>query len=387
MKGIPTGKKIKLLHLITNLSIGGSEIMLWRLLERMDETRFANAVVCMIEAGPVADRIREMGIPVFFLGMKRKWPDPRGLTSILRLLRNERPDILQTWLYHSDLLGLLAGKIKGVPRLLWNIRCSNMDMNRYGRLTAMVVALNARLSGIPDSIIVNSYAGKEYHQRIGYRPKRWEVIPNGFDPEAFKPSEKARTGLRYELGLPEKSFLIGLVARFDPMKDHRNYFLAARQLLSTEEGKGEVHFVLAGFGVDVGNVTMKRVISECGLNGRVHLLGERTDIPFVTSGLDIASSSSLGEGFPNVVGEAMACGVPCVVTDVGDSAWLVGDTGRVVPPGDPIALAGAWRDLIRMGEDRRRSVGEAARRRIVEGFSIDVMVRRYETVYEELTVA
>jgi glycosyltransferase involved in cell wall biosynthesis len=132
---------------------------------------------------------------------------------------------------------------------------------------------------------------------------------------------------------------------------------------------------------------MKRVISECGLNGRVHLLGERTDIPFVTSGLDIASSSSLGEGFPNVVGEAMACGVPCVVTDVGDSAWLVGDTGRVVPPGDPIALAGAWRDLIRMGEDRRRSVGEAARRRIVEGFSIDVMVRRYETVYEELTVA
>lgn len=361
--------------------------MLWRLLERMDETRFANAVVCMIEAGPVADRIREMGIPVFFLGMKRKWPDPRGLTSILRLLRNERPDILQTWLYHSDLLGLLAGKIKGVPRLLWNIRCSNMDMNRYGRLTAMVVALNARLSGIPDSIIVNSYAGKEYHQRIGYRPKRWEVIPNGFDPEAFKPSEKARTGLRYELGLPEKSFLIGLVARFDPMKDHRNYFLAARQLLDTAEGREDVHFVLAGHGVDVENVTMKSIISECGLNGRVHLLGERTDIPFVTSGLDIASSSSLGEGFPNVVGEAMACGVPCVVTDVGDSAWLVGDTGRVVPPGDPIALAGAWCDLIRMGEDRRRSVGEAARRRIVEGFSIDVMVRRYETVYEELTVA
>jgi glycosyltransferase involved in cell wall biosynthesis len=380
-------KKITLLHLITNLSVGGSQIILWRLLEKMDEARFANAVVCMIETGPVADRIRALGIPVFSLGMNRKWPDPRGLTNILRLLHDVRPDILQTWLYHSDLLGLLAGKIGGVPRILWNVRCSKMDMTRYGRLTAMVVAMAAKLSGYPDSIIFNSYAGRQYHRSIGYEPKRWEVIPNGFDLEAFKPDEKARIGLRDELGLPEKSLLIGLIARFDPMKDHRNYFLAARHLLSTEEGKGEVHFVLAGFGVDVGNVTMKRVISECRLDAQVHLLGERTDIPFVTSALDIASSSSLGEGFPNVIGEAMACGVPCAVTDVGDSAWLVGDTGRIVPPGDPIALAGAWCELIRMGKDRRRSIGEAARRRIVEGFSIDVMVRRYEMIYEALAGA
>ena len=380
-------KKIKLLHLITNLSIGGSEIILWRLLERMDGTRFANAVVCLIETGAVADRIRALGIPVFSLGMKRKWPDPGGLTGILRLLREERPDILQTWLYHSDLLGLIAGKIRGVPRLLWNVRCSNMGMTRYGKLPAMVVALNARLSGIPDSIIVNSYAGKEYHQRIGYRPKQWEVIPNGIDPEVFKPDEKARTGLRTELGLPEKSLLIGLIARFDPMKDHRNYFLAARHLLNVAGGEEDVHFVLAGFGVDASNVTMDGIISECGLDGRVHLLGERTDIPFVTSALDIASSTSLGEGFPNVVGEAMACGVPCAVTDVGDSARLVGDAGRVVPPGDPIALAAAWSELIRMGKDRRRSIGEAARRRIAEDFSIDAMVRRYEQVYEALAEA
>lgn len=353
----------------------------------MDEARFTNTVVSMIETGAVADRIRALGVQVLSLGMKRKWPDLRGLTGLLRLLREDRPDILQTWLYHSDLLGLLAGKIGGVPRILWNVRCANMDMTRYGRLTTMVVALTAKLSRYPDSIIFNSYAGKQYHLGIGYGPKRWEVIPNGFDLEAFKPDDKAGIGLRDELGLAEKSLLIGLIARFDPMKDHRNYFLAARHLLRTEEGKGEVHFVLAGFGVDAGNVMMKSVISECGLNGRVHLLGERTDIPFVTSALDIASSSSLGEGFPNVVGEAMACGVPCAVTDVGDSAWLVGDTGRVVPPGDPIALAGAWRDLIRMGEDRRRSIGEAARRRIVEDFSIDVMVRRYEKVYEALAGA
>ena len=353
----------------------------------MDEARFTNAVACMIETGAVADRIRALGIPVYSLGMKRKWPDPRGLTGILRLLREERPDILQTWLYHSDLLGLLAGKIGGVPRILWNVRCSNMDMTRYGRLTAMILALTAKLSGYPDSIIFNSYAGRQYHLGIGYGPKRWEVIPNGFDIDAFKPDEKARIGLRDELGLPEKSLLIGLIARFDPIKDHRNYFLAARQLLNTAIGREDVHFILAGHGVDVGNETMNSIISECGLDGRVHLLGERTDIPFVTSALDIASSSSLGEGFPNVVGEAMACGVPCAVTDVGDSAWLVDDTGRVVPPGNPIALAGAWCELICMGKDRRRSIGEAARRRIVEDFSIDVMVRRYEKVYEALTEA
>jgi glycosyltransferase involved in cell wall biosynthesis len=376
-------KKIKLLHLITNLSVGGSEIVLWRLLERMDKTRFTNSVACMIETGAVANRIRELGIPVFSLGMKRKWPDPRGLTGILRLLPKERPDILQTWLYHSDLLGLLAGKIYGVPRLLWNIRCSNMDMYRYGRLTAMVVALNARLSGIPESIIVNSFAGKEYHQRIGYRPKRWDVIPNGFDTQTFRQDERARAGLRNELGLPEKSLLIGLVARFDPMKDHRNYF---RRPPPAEYcgGRGRRPFRFGG----AWRRCRQREDEKHYYGLRDKWPGpfarERTDIPYVTSAFDIASSSSLGRDSER---RRRGDGVrrPCAVTDVGDSAWLVGDTGRVVPPGDPVALAEAWRELIRMGVDRRRSMGVAARRRIEEEFSADVMVRRYEMVYETVT--
>ena len=178
--------------------------------------------------------------------------------------------------------------------------------------------------------------------------------------------------------------LIGLVARFDPMKDHGNFFRGARHLLNEAEEKDNLHFVLAGRGIDAANAALKDFISEYGLENRTHLLGERTDIPFVTSALDIATSSSTGEGFPNAVGEAMACGVPCVVTDVGDSAWIVGDTGRIVPPREPTALAEAWGELICMEDERRRSLGEAARRRIIENFSIDTVVRQYEAVYEGL---
>jgi glycosyltransferase involved in cell wall biosynthesis len=205
------------------------------------------------------------------------------------------------------------------------------------------------------------------------------VLPNGFDLEVFKPDPAARLSVRQELGLPEEALFIGLVGRFYPLKDHYNFIDAAARLRAELP---EIHFLLCGEGITPENKELAEWVNASGIRAHCHMLGQREDIPRITAALDIACSSSYMEGFPNVIGEAMACGVPCVVTDVGDSALLVGDTGMVVPPKNPQALANAWRELIEMGPDRRASLGEAARRRVGESFSLPAIAARYEELYE-----
>jgi glycosyltransferase involved in cell wall biosynthesis len=207
------------------------------------------------------------------------------------------------------------------------------------------------------------------------------VLPNGFDLDAFQPDPAARGSVRQELGISEETPLIGLVARFHPQKDHHNFMQAAAQLHARLPN---VHFLLCGAGVTPENPALAQWVEEAGLRANVHLLGVRQDVPRLSAALDIATSSSSGEGFPNVVGEAMACGVPCVVTDVGDAALIVGETGRVVPPHDAQALADAWHDLLNAGEDYRYELGMAARRRVQECFSMTTISRRYEQLYEEI---
>ena len=373
---------MRIVHVITGLRAGGAEGMLAKLLSGMDRSRFQNIVVSLTDRDMLGPRIEALGVPVYTLGMRRGLPAQMALWRLWRLLRRERPDLLQTWLYHADLLGLVAGRLAGVARIAWNVRCSNMDMHHYSALSALVVWMLARVSGWPDMVLVNSAEGRRVHERLGYRPRRWEFVPNGFELDRFRPNPEARAALRRELGVPADHCLIGLVARFDPMKDHAT-FLQAAAVLSRDHS--ETEFVLVGRDVDHANVALRRLISESGVGGRVHLLGERPDIDRILPALDIAGlSSAFGEGFPNVLGEAMACGVPCVVTDVGDSAIIAGDTGRVIPCKDPEALATAWRDLIRLGKEGRRQLGEAARRRIAATYALPAIVERYERLYNEL---
>jgi glycosyltransferase involved in cell wall biosynthesis len=183
-----------------------------------------------------------------------------------------------------------------------------------------------------------------------------------------------------ELNIPEEAILIGLIGRFDPLKDHSCFLKAGAKLLSN---KREVFFLLAGRGVDWQNQQLKQLIEKLGLSEKVFLLGERRDVHRITAALDISVCSSIVEGFPNVIGEAMSCGIPCVVTDVGDSAWLVGDSGMVVPPRNHGALCEAWLKLIEMGSVKRRGLGEKARKRIEDHFSIQMIVNKYEQLYEE----
>nr|MBA3806397.1 glycosyltransferase [Acidobacteriota bacterium] len=217
---------------------------------------------------------------------------------------------------------------------------------------------------------------------IGYRTDKTLVIPNGFDTEMFAPSEEARRSVRSELGIAENTFLIGLIGRFHPMKGHSNFLRAAKRL---REHYPDVQFVLSGKGVNWSNQYLCEMIQAMGLVERVHLLGERQDMPRITASLDIASSSSsYGEGFPNVIGEAMASAVPCVVTDVSDLPWVVGETGKVVPPRDAEALAAAWAELIELGAEGREALGAAARARVIQYFPLELVVAQYEDLYESV---
>ncbi|MBN1428635.1 MAG: glycosyltransferase [Anaerolineae bacterium] len=370
--------QFKITHLITDLDTGGAEMMLARLVTHMDSKQFTNTVISLTDLGTLGEQIAALGVPVFALGMRPGVPDPRGLARLANLLRREKPDILQTWLYHADLLGTIASRLTHVPVLYWNIRCSDMDMRRYSKLSLLVLRILARLSRWPNGVIVNSLAGKQLHESLGYRPRRWEIIPNGFDLERFHPDPATRQSVREELSIPLNMLLIGLAARYDPMKDHRTFLAAAGQI---SRERHDVHFILAGRGVE----QLSGVVDDLGLDEHVHLLGERADIPRILAALDIFSlSSAFGEGFPNVIGEAMACGVPCVVTDVGDAASIVGDAGRVVPPGDPIRLADAWRQLLAMPEPERQALGQSARRRVEALFSIQSVARRYESLYRAI---
>jgi glycosyltransferase involved in cell wall biosynthesis len=376
---------IKILHLITGLNTGGAEVSLYRLLAHMDPSRFENRVISLIPDGEIGEKIRTLGIPVTSLGLRPGRISLASIWTLVRELRSKNPDILQTWMYHADLLGLLAAKISGIKEVIWNIRSSNIDTTQYRPLTGWVVRYCTWLSGLPSAVIVNSQAGQEFHTRFGYHPRRWVFIPNGIDTDQFQPDEEARCLVRTELGLDQQTILIGMMARYDPMKGHADFLHAAGIL--TRCGV-DAQFMLVGQSINADNETLNTLILEEGLTKRVHMLGRRDDIPRLAAALDILTMSSVfGEGFPNVVVEAMACGVPCAVTDVGDAAFLVADTGRVVKLGDPAEMAKAWKELVDFGTDGRHRLGELARSRVVKEFGISKTVNTYVDLYVSISGA
>ncbi len=373
-------------HLITSLAVGGAQMHLYQTVTRFDPRRIRSTVISLVPPGPVGVLLREAGIPVYHLGMAKGVPNPLGLARLVRLLRRLRPQVLQTYLYHADLLGLLAGRLAGVPRIFWNLRQSVMEFERYRRTTGWTVRLSAWLSRRVDLILVNSWAGAEHHRQLGYDPQRLLVVPNGFDLGRFRPDPEAYREVRRELGLDPDHLLVGMFARFDPQKDHATFLAAAAQAAALMP---RVSFLLAGTGLTREHPEAAALARESGLPpSRLFLLGERQDIPRLAAALDVfVLSSAFGEGCANAVGEAMAAGVPCVVTEVGDSPRLVGDTGLVVPPRDPGALARALVRLLSWEPARRRLLGEAARRRIERHFALDEIVTRLSRLYEEAAPA
>jgi glycosyltransferase involved in cell wall biosynthesis len=375
--------RMRILHVITNLAVGGAEVMLHGLLGASSRGDASHEVVSLTEVGVVGERIRALGIDVRALGMRRegvRLPDPVRVARLVALIRAARPDVVQTWLYHADLLGGVAAKLAGGTRIFWGIHNSTLDATHTRRTTRWTVAACARLSRwVPDGIVTVSRAARDLHVAAGYDPRKFVVIPNGFDVTRFRPDAAARHEVREELGLTGGAVAIGLVARVDPQKDHANFVRAAALLAAR---RPEVRFVLCGEGAARENAELVRAIAERGVLDRFLLLGRRSDVPRVMNALDVATlSSAYGEAFPLAIGEAMSCGVPGVVTDLGDCAHLVGDTGRVVPPRDPEALARAWEALVRLGPGGRRRLGLVARERIALHFTLPRVAEQYAALY------
>lgn len=376
-------KKIIVVHLITALDAGGAQVMLCNLLSKTNREKFEPIVISMVDRGIFGDRIASLDVPLYTLGMDTGKSSIKSLWKLQGLLHQLKPDVIQSWMYHANIAAQISQllSLTKVP-VCWGIHHSIASLGSEKKLTIILIKLGVYLSYLTPKIVFVSQSSQQQHEALGYSARKSNVIPNGFDTSLFLPSPAARLGLRAELGLPEDVFLIGAIGRNHPMKDHANFIQAAALLLAHHP---ETHFLLIGSGLNNDNSTLVEQIEQLNIQDRVHLLGARNDISRLTAALDICSlSSAYGEAFPLVIGEAMSCGVPCVVTDVGDSAWIVGDTGRVVPPKNAPALAEAWQELIELDPQDREKLGKMARKRVIENFSIELIVDRYEEVYESL---
>jgi len=369
----------KILHLITGLGTGGAEVMLGRLVSAMDRDRFENEVVYMADAGPIAADLAAGGIAVSGLGMRAGTSGPAALVRLAATLRRFRPRVLQTWMYHANLMGSLLPRFRG-PRLIWGLHHSNFSVRANKLRTLAVIRACAPLSYCaPTRIVCCSESVRDAHRAIGYNSRKLVVIPNGYDTGRFQPDPDSGSALRAELGVPADAPVVSLMARFHPQKNHASFIEAASIV---HQHRPDAHFVLCGSGVVWENPSLAGPIAARGLDGCFHLLGPVGDPRRILAGSTVLASSSVGEGMSNVIAEAMACGTVCVVTDVGESANVVGDTGFVVPPQDHEALARMLLSAIGLSQDTRRSIGAAARRRIDSHFNLSQTVHLYQTLYE-----
>jgi glycosyltransferase involved in cell wall biosynthesis len=373
-------RRPRIAHVISDLGVGGSEMTLVNLAVSLAGS-YDQLIVSLCEQSIGHDELRAAGVPVVTLGMSKRPRDARALARLTALLVRFAPDVVQGWLYHGNLAAWGAALAVGRrSRMLWNIRSTPLPLaEESGR--RWPIRLGAWLYPRPAAVVFNSAAGERRHRELGYRSPRSELIPNGFDPRRWRPDDEARRRVRRELGLEEGVTLVGLIARYAPVKAHGAFLEAAAAVSRTHP---DVVFLMAGSGAHDRNPRLAAEPARVALDGRLRLLGERRDIPVLTAALDVACLTSLSEGCPNVVGEAMACGVPCVVTDVGDAAHLLGGTGEVVPPRDTAAFASALARVLELGDEGRRRRGETARRRILEHFTLSAMVSRYDGLYRSV---
>lgn len=380
---------MRILHIITTLSTGGAEMVLYRLLSSPWYRNHEVIVFCLESGGDVANLIKSLGIRIEVARIRsERVPRVWEWKRLHQVTKKFRPDIIHSWMTHANLLGLTLRSAAGsdVP-LLWSVRQSLPSLSSQPWMRARLIALAARLSSRVEGIIYNSQISAKQHEALGFDSSRRLVIPNGIDVNSFKPDPVARKEVREEVGFTTNDFVIGMVARYHPMKDHGN-FIEAAQLVVKEVP--HVRFLLAGREITESNSALVQKLVDCGIKGRCVLLGNRDDPQRIMAASDlIVSASSTDEAFPNVVAEALACGVPCVVTDIGESRTIIGgdevdNCGKVVPPRQPQLLANSIIELAHLEPSERQKLGLAGRKRIERLFSLDSMVNAYANVYESL---
>ncbi len=375
---------MKVLHIITGLETGGAEMMLAKLVSSPYLAPSTLAVISLIKRGPIADLIEAQGIPVHCLNMTRDMAGMGGgvaLWRLRRIVRAQSPDVIQGWMYHGNLAALVARAFlpTWVP-VAWNVRQSLCGTAHDKILTKYVIRLNAKVSRYAQAIIYNAQISANQHCAIGFDSKKAVVLPNGFDVNRFRPDPGVRNEVRAEWGYASDIPVVGMFARYHPVKDHHSFLEAVRLVVAE---RPEFRVIMVGRGIDADNENLRKLLDAWELQSHVRLLGERTDVARLMKAVDVCVlSSAWGEAFPNVLGEAMACGVPCVATDIGSSAEIIGDTGVMVPPRDPQALASGILSVMAGGS--AEVLGERARSRIVERFAIEGVAQQYADLYWSL---
>ncbi len=370
---------MKIVHVITGLNGGGAQYFLYRLLPYLAAEHECE-VICLSSVGPIGEKIRAIGIPVRALEMGRH---PLALGAFLKLrrrLKEAKPDLVHTWMYHSDLLGGLAARSLGIRHVVWAIHSPDID-KRYIRFPTRIVArICAALSSrVPAAIVSCAHTAWKNHARFGFSNANVTVIPNGFDVSKFRPDAKAGQKIRDELGIPADAPLVGMVARFNEQKGHKDFCTIAKLLRGRMP---DVRFLLAGRDVTPQNRTLTQWLEDAGLKSGISVIGPRDDVPDILNALDVLVSPSLGEAFPLIIGETMACGVPCVATDVGDTAWIVGDGGIVTPPGDEQAIVEGIIRILDLPVSQRRELGYRAHQHITREFDLGAIAIKYKALYE-----
>ena len=384
------GATLKILHIITDLDTGGAEMMLYKLLaahQYAADCEIEPMVISLMERGPVTERIESLGVSVVSLGMRQgEKPGLDVIRKLFRQTRQFRPQVIQGWMYHGNIaatlarLSLLMGG-SGVG-LYWNIRQTLYDFSNEKRMTRLLIHLSAWLVWLPKTIIYNSDVSAAQHEAVGFPVAKRHVIGNGFDLDQFSLDLEAGRRQRERLGISEDAWVVGHVSRFHPMKGHATLLRVAAHVVEQLPQGNSVRFVLIGRGVDVDEPQLVDQITSLQLTNHVLLLGEQSEIPALMSSFDlVVSPSAWGEGFPNVIGEAMACGRPCVVTDVGDSAKVVGKGGIVVDVDDDKAMADAILSLL-LDAEKRDQMATAAVSRVSEKYGIDQIAGQYLELYQ-----
>jgi glycosyltransferase involved in cell wall biosynthesis len=372
---------MKIAFLVRSLDYGGAERQLVTLATALRERGHVVAVMIFYPGGPLEAELHDAGVRVRVLEKRGRWDVASFLARLHRVIREERPDVLHGYLEVANIVATAMRPAFPGMRVVWGKRASQRDLSHYDWLSRFSSRLSRVLSQFPDLLILNSRAGFEHAVRQGYPRQRMVVIPNGIDTERFAPDPAARQRLRREWNVRDEDRLVGLVGRLDPVKGHRT-FLAAAALLMKEWD--DVRFVCVGDGDPRYANALREFAQTLGLAGRVSWIGARRDVTAVYNALDVACSSSDSEGFPNVICEAMACGLPCVATDVGDSAWIIDDSRFIAPPADPAKLAECVKSALTTIARDDAGVRCALRNRIRSNFSVENLTNATEAAISAL---
>lgn len=371
---------MKILHVITGLGDGGAEAVLYRLC-RFD-SKNEHVVVSLSSKGKYGVLLENIGVNVFLLNFNNYKNFPHSLYNLYSIIKKQKPDAIQTWMFHGDLLGGVVGRLAGVKNVIWGVHHTSLIKGESKFSTILIAKINAFLSFfIPKAIIYCAYKSKEVQELSGYAKAKGVVISNGYDTDYFNVSDISRCTFRAELGIAPDAFIIGHVGRFDPLKDYPNLIKAVSLVNNLIVN---YYVVLVGTNLDGGNSELASLISRYKLEEKIILLGRRDDICSAMNGFDALVLSSVSEAFPNVLNEAMACGAPCITTDVGDAAYIVGESGWIVPSKNPVSLANSIIEAFTEYSTKypawfRRK--EISRARISNNFGIEKMVNSYNEIW------